>query len=149
MRSLAVLASILAVGCAAGSNPQIGSVPLPLDPQGSIVEQNVARSFERFLQINEPVMDRPLRVVWGGSELEPYLATIRERLSNDMASERLHPVPGEKVYAILLASTVQDYVYVLRIDRIDETGAYRKLPGLIYTFDRPSGVYRSVRPSFY
>lgn len=150
----ALLLSLIVVpACASFQEPELPAnyyliLGEPTDP----IARNIVERRQHLIRLNAGVGGEELRIVLDApDDLMNMSAAIAPRFNRD-----LHEIYGmeegveDRVYLLVAEdASHQQIVFVTRVNRISESGAYGTSPGLIYVFDGPTQHVRSVGPADY
>lgn len=135
MRTLAAIFLAFAIAGCASAHP-----PLDALADSSAVERHVLRYYQGLASLNASVGDAPITYTLERSDdLRAYQQLIAARYASDLQNEYPAGIrSANKILLLIGERGNHDLVQLIRLGSTSADGAFERLEGLTYVFDRSS-----------
>ncbi len=146
MKVLAVILGAFALMACATASPAVAILT-----DATPVERHVFRYEQDVAALNAGVGDEPIVYTLDRShELQAYQRLIAPRFENDLRNEYPDGVrPATQVFLLIGARGDHDLVELIRLGSTSPDGAFERLEGLTYIFNRGTQALLELRDTEY
>lgn len=141
MRALAAIFVAFAIAACVSSPPPVRALT-----DSTAVERHVLRYYRSLASLYESVGDEPIAYTLDRSnDLRTYQQLIAVRYATDLQNEYPAGIrPATRIFLLVGERGNHDLIHLIRLGSTSADGAFERLAGLTYVFDRSNRSLVSV-----